>query len=98
MRQSATPADKPAAQRRARALLAVALVLLVLCLTLAASAFAYSSASGGGLVQQASGATWELNAVSFSDVTHGWAVGDLGIVLATTDGGATWGVQRRAIG
>ncbi len=31
----------------------------------------------------------EINAVTFADTRHGWAVGD-GVVLATSDGGATW--------
>ena len=31
-----------------------------------------------------------LTAVAFADATHGWAVGDDGTILATTDGGATW--------
>src|SRR5262249_28448619 len=29
------------------------------------------------------------------DEQHGWAVGDLGLVLGTSDGGKTWAVQRR---
>ncbi len=50
------------------------------------------------------GATWEvvrtrqplpLNGVFFLDAQHGWAVGELGAVLATGDGGKTWAVQRR---
>ena len=45
------------------------------------------------------GATWSqtpldafhsLNAVDFFDATHGWAVGDYGAIIRTTDGGATW--------
>src|SRR5262249_17244287 len=31
----------------------------------------------------------------FADEKHGWAVGELGTVLATSDGGQTWAVQRR---
>ena len=34
-----------------------------------------------------------LRGVAFSDATHGWAVGELGAILATTDGGATWSKQ-----
>ncbi len=30
----------------------------------------------------------------FVDANHGWAVGALGVILATTDGGQTWQVQR----
>jgi photosystem II stability/assembly factor-like uncharacterized protein len=43
--------------------------------------------------KQSSGTTADLNGVAFSDSTHGWAVGDGGVIRATTDGGATWGPQ-----
>jgi photosystem II stability/assembly factor-like uncharacterized protein/tetratricopeptide (TPR) repeat protein len=36
-----------------------------------------------------------LNGVWFHDAEHGWAVGELGSILATCDGGKTWQVQRR---
>jgi photosystem II stability/assembly factor-like uncharacterized protein len=36
-----------------------------------------------------------LNGVWFQDADHGWAVGELGSILATTDGGKNWQVQRR---
>ncbi len=35
-----------------------------------------------------------LDAVSFVDDKHGWAVGHLGLILATADGGETWTQQR----
>jgi len=38
----------------------------------------------------------QLNAVSFADEQHGWAVGHWGVVLRTEDGGETWVVQRQA--
>ncbi|HEY1379108.1 MAG TPA: YCF48-related protein, partial [Gemmataceae bacterium] len=50
------------------------------------------------------GRTWEalptgqplpLHALHFHDAQTGWAVGELGTVLATTDGGHTWTAQRR---
>jgi photosystem II stability/assembly factor-like uncharacterized protein len=50
------------------------------------------------------GATWEivrtgqtlpLNGIFFQNDQRGWAVGELGTILATTDGGKTWKVQRR---
>ncbi|HTN74386.1 MAG TPA: YCF48-related protein [Pirellulaceae bacterium] len=50
------------------------------------------------------GATWEtfrteqtapLRALHFIDDTRGWAVGALGTILNTRDGGRTWLVQRR---
>ncbi|MBI2826241.1 MAG: hypothetical protein HYX69_16290 [Planctomycetia bacterium] len=49
------------------------------------------------------GETWEsfptgqslpLNALAFADDEHGWAVGALGTILATVDGGRTWQRQR----
>ena len=36
--------------------------------------------------------------VSFSDRLHGWAVGNLGGIAATSDGGTTWVPQRSGIG
>ncbi len=38
--------------------------------------------------------TSALTRVTFASETHGWAVGDLGIIIATTDGGQTWQIQR----
>ena len=35
-----------------------------------------------------------LSAVSFADEKHGWAVGQWGVILATSDGGETWVKQR----
>ncbi len=35
-----------------------------------------------------------LNAVTFLDSLHGWAVGDFGTILRTTDGGSTWSRQN----
>ena len=49
------------------------------------------------------GPTWEssstgqslpIHALSFVDEQHGWAVGELGTILATKDGGRTWHKQR----
>ena len=45
--------------------------------------------AAGSWKAQTSGTTGELHSVAFTDATHGWAVGDDGI-LATTDGGTTW--------
>lgn len=36
-----------------------------------------------------------LNAIQFIDDQNGWAVGELGTILGTTDGGQSWKVQRR---
>jgi photosystem II stability/assembly factor-like uncharacterized protein len=50
------------------------------------------------------GRTWEpiptgqplpLHALHFRDAQNGWAVGELGAILSTNDGGRTWAVQRR---
>nr|MCU0294777.1 YCF48-related protein [Candidatus Nanopelagicales bacterium] len=41
--------------------------------------------------QNSSGPT--LFDVAFTDTSHGWAVGDGGTILATSDGGATWTAQ-----
>lgn len=35
-----------------------------------------------------------LHAMTFADDEHGWAVGSLGTILATADGGRTWQLQR----
>lgn len=35
-----------------------------------------------------------LTGVSFADAQHGWAVGQWGAILSTTDGGESWAVQR----
>jgi photosystem II stability/assembly factor-like uncharacterized protein len=43
---------------------------------------------------QRSGTTKDLAGVAFADASHGWAVGDHGTILATTDGGAHWFRQR----
>ncbi|HTU17210.1 MAG TPA: hypothetical protein VMG10_04050, partial [Gemmataceae bacterium] len=36
-----------------------------------------------------------LNGIFFTDEQHGWAVGELGIITATSDGGKTWQIQHR---
>lgn len=36
----------------------------------------------------------EINSLSFVDQWHGWAVGTLGRIAVTVDGGRTWAVQR----
>jgi photosystem II stability/assembly factor-like uncharacterized protein len=42
----------------------------------------------------ATGQTAPLRAIAFVDADHGWAVGELGAILATQDGGRTWQTQR----
>ena len=67
-----------------------------------------SATSGVGpilLVTHDGGATWDpraapvvmgLVAIQFVDASHGWAVGDGGEIIATSDGGETWRVQESA--
>lgn len=54
---------------------------------------------GNVVISRDNGLTWTqsitptrvlLTAVSFPDPQHGWAVGHNGVILATSDGGATW--------
>ncbi len=42
----------------------------------------------------ATGSTVPLRAMTFVDDQHGWAVGELGLILATADGGRSWQRQR----
>lgn len=57
---------------------------------------------GHVLLSDDDGASWRqiivptramLTGVSFADTRHGWAVGHDGVILATTDAGATWSRQ-----
>ncbi len=41
------------------------------------------------------GQTMPLHGLVFLDEQHGWAVGELGTILATMDGGKTWRIQHR---
>jgi photosystem II stability/assembly factor-like uncharacterized protein len=43
----------------------------------------------------ATGQSLPLHGLYFVDERRGWAVGEFGCILATTDGGKTWAVQRR---
>ncbi|REK18185.1 MAG: hypothetical protein DWQ37_04655 [Planctomycetota bacterium] len=53
------------------------------------------TADGGRTWQAAdTGQRLPLRGLWFSDERHGWAVGDLGTILATEDGGLTWRKQR----
>ena len=55
----------------------------------------FHSPDGGKSWQAfATGQTVPLWRLSFVDDMHGWAVGELGSILATQDGGQTWQVQR----
>jgi len=50
-----------------------------------------------GLVREPDGET-DINNLYFVDTQHGWAVGDFGIVLRTTDGGSSWHAIDTKIG
>jgi photosystem II stability/assembly factor-like uncharacterized protein len=55
------------------------------------------SADGGRTWQSAdTGQALPIRGLSFVDEQRGWAVGDLGTILTTTDGGRTWRRQRSA--
>ncbi|MCS7046425.1 MAG: YCF48-related protein, partial [Gemmataceae bacterium] len=54
-----------------------------------------SSDGGASWQRHATGQPLPLHGVFFLDEHRGWAVGDLGTILATTDGGRSWTVQRQ---
>ncbi len=55
----------------------------------------HSGDAGAHWEVQHTGQPLPLDSVYFADEQHGWAVGELGSVLATADGGKSWQVQRR---
>ena len=67
--------------------------------------FATEFANGVILRTGDGGATWarlnptaqQLNSVSFSDTTNGWAVGEGGVIVGTHDGGLSWYVVQPAV-
>jgi hypothetical protein len=53
------------------------------------------SADGGRHWTMAdTGQSLPIQSLAFADEQHGWAVGELGTILATVDGGASWRPQR----
>ncbi|MFK7818784.1 MAG: YCF48-related protein, partial [Planctomycetaceae bacterium] len=57
----------------------------------------WHSANGGQSWEaQQTGQTVPLRGIFFRSETHGWAVGDLGLVLRTSDAGATWSAVKGA--
>ncbi|HEY7689838.1 MAG TPA: YCF48-related protein, partial [Dongiaceae bacterium] len=55
----------------------------------------FRSSDGGQTWQaHATGRAAPIRALDFVDDRHGWAVGDLGAILATQDGGRSWREQR----
>ena len=53
----------------------------------------FTSLAQDGWFQQTSGTIHNLNSVYFVDINTGWAVGDSGTILNTTNGGTNWNVQ-----
>jgi photosystem II stability/assembly factor-like uncharacterized protein len=93
MLQPATRTGRPAARRRACILLTLELLLLTIVLALPDGAFAYRVAGAGGWSTQTSGTVGNFLGIAFSDATNGWAVGEGGMIVATTNGGVTWSAQ-----
>ena len=54
----------------------------------------HSADAGRSWAAFATGSLLPLRAMTFVDNRHGWAVGEVGTVLATGDGGQTWRLQR----
>ncbi|MEI6449709.1 MAG: YCF48-related protein [Actinomycetes bacterium] len=50
-------------------------------------------APGVGILSTAPAVALSFMDVAFPDAAHGWAVGDAGSIVATTNGGATWSAQ-----
>ena len=58
----------------------------------------HSADAGKSWEAQRTGQPLPMNDLQFVDTAHGWAVGALGTILATKDGGQTWQVQRQGGG
>lgn len=58
------------------------------------SLIVHSDDGGKSWSVQSTGQSLPIKAISFVDDHHGWAVGALGTILATDDGGQTWRRQR----
>ena len=70
------------------------LLLLVCSLAVVPNAVAFvSTGDGGWYWQNPLPQGCRLLDVDFVDATRGWAVGENGVILATSDGGATWAKQ-----
>jgi photosystem II stability/assembly factor-like uncharacterized protein len=59
------------------------------------SVMLHSATLGNSWEMVPTGQALPLNGVFFLDEKTGWAVGEFGAIVATTDGGKTWRVQRR---
>ncbi|MCX6374098.1 MAG: S8 family serine peptidase, partial [Actinobacteria bacterium] len=51
------------------------------------------AAPGVGILSTVPAVGVTFNGVAFVDAVHGWAVGEGGLILATSNGGATWSTQ-----
>lgn len=56
----------------------------------------HSPNGGARWIRQLTGATTPINKLHFVDASHGCAVGELGVIMTTHDGGETWNVVRGA--
>ena len=86
--------------RRSRWLLLGDVVLAVglLALPAVAAGAPLSTGDGGWVWQNPLPQGNSLNSGVFVDASHGWAVGEHGTILATTDGGTTWSAQSAPSG
>lgn len=60
------------------------------------SVILHSADQGASWQGQATGITQPVSKIYFIDQNHGWAVGALGTILSSSDGGQTWQVQRQS--
>ena len=70
---------------------------LVLLVTASGALAGVSTGDGSWVWQNPSPQGNDLTATSFVDAQHGWAVGP-DVILATTDGGASWQLQDSGVG
>ena len=68
-------------------------VAVLVCVGVLEGVAAFPALAAGPWTLQRSGTTKSLDGVSFVDQNHGWAVGDAGTIVATSDGGAHWSAQ-----
>src|SRR5439155_17907181 len=59
------------------------------------SAILYSPDQGSSWTVLPTGQVLPLNGVFFVNARRGWAVGEFGSILSTSDGGKSWRVQQR---
>jgi photosystem II stability/assembly factor-like uncharacterized protein len=59
------------------------------------SAALHSADGGRTWTTVRTGQQLPLHGIYFTDEQHGWAVGELGTITATSDGGKTWQIQHR---